>query len=180
MLLAPYLVEGSIGSFVAKIKSGKTATILEMVRCLRHKVGFCGFPPPASRVRVMYCTEQPRASFVNQLQDAGLQGDEDVVVTYLSGWRGRPWSQVAPALVEAALEHGTQLLVLDTGSQWFGFREDQENQSGAAASVQLLQPLVAQGATILISRHGRKSGGSAHDAGRGAPRSMAPWTSSST
>ena len=113
MLLAPYLVEGSIGSIVAKIKSGKTATILEMVRCLRHKVGFCGFTPPASRVRVMYI-QQPRASFVNQLQDAGLQADEDVVVTYLSGWRGRPWSQVAPALVKAALEHGTQFLVLDT------------------------------------------------------------------
>ncbi len=45
MLLAPYLVECSIGSFVAKIKSGKTATILEMVRCLRHKVGFCGYSP---------------------------------------------------------------------------------------------------------------------------------------
>ena len=44
----------------------------------------------------------------------------------------------------------------------------QENQAGAASSVQLLQPLVAKGATILISRHGRKSGGSAHDAGRGS------------
>ena len=41
-------------------------------------------------------TEQPRASFVNQLQDAGLQGDEDVVVTYLSSWRGRPWSRWRP------------------------------------------------------------------------------------
>jgi hypothetical protein len=60
------------------------------------------------------------------------------------------------------------LLVVDTASRWFGFKGDEENQSGSAEHVQRLQPFTAQGGTVLISRHGRKSGGSAGDAARGS------------
>ena len=62
MVLEPYLPVGTIGSFIAKIKIGKTSLALAMILCLRRCVGFCGFPAPPIPVRVMYLTEQPRAS----------------------------------------------------------------------------------------------------------------------
>ena len=95
MLLEPYLVEGTIGSIVAKVKMGKTTAVLEKVRCLRRGVGFCGFRAPRPR-RVLYATEQPRASFVKQLHDAGLQDDDGLIVTYLSSWQGQSWDRDCP------------------------------------------------------------------------------------
>ena len=102
MALEPYLPAGSIGSVVAKVKEGKTTIILEMVRCIRHGDGFAGFKAPPAHDRVLYATEQLRASFTKQLKDAGLATDLGVVVSYLSKWRGRPWSEVGPALIRKA------------------------------------------------------------------------------
>ena len=88
-------------------------------------------------------------------------------MSYLASWKGKPWAQIAPVVVNAALDHAAQVLVVDTGSRWFGFKDDDENKSGAAAAVDQLQPFVAKGGTVLILRHGRKAGGVASDAGRG-------------
>ncbi len=168
MVLEPYLAAGSIASLIAKIKLGKTSTVLEMTRCLRQRQGFCGFPAPTKSYRVLYATEQPQASFAKQLEDAGLQTDEGVIVTYLSRWRGMPWSQIAPAIIEHAITERVDVIVVDTASRWFGFKGDEENQAGASANVDLLMPFTEQGGTVILPRHGRKSGGSASDAGRGS------------
>ena len=168
MLLEPYVPAGVIASVVAKIKAGKTSLLLEMVRCLRRRQRFCGFVAPSASCRVLYGTEQPQTSFVKQLQDAGLQADDGVIVTYLASWMGRPWPEVGRALIERAIKESAQVIVIDTDSRWFGFKDDEENRAGAAACVQVLQPFTAQGGTVLLCRHGRKSGGSASDAGRGS------------
>jgi DnaB-like helicase N terminal domain/AAA domain len=166
-LLPPYLKTGSLLSLIGKIKAGKTSLILEQVRCLRRGEGFCGYPAPELICRVLYATEQPQASFAKQLRDHGLHEDEGVLVTYLSAWRGRSWEAIAPALIDHAINQGVSVMVIDTASRWFGFKGDQENQSGGAEHVDLLQPFCAIGGTVILSRHGRKSGGTATDAGRG-------------
>ena len=168
MILEPYLPAGSIGGVVAKVKEGKTTLILEWVGCIRRGRGFAGFAAPPADGRVLYATEQPKASFTKQLRDAGLATDENLVVTYLSSWRGRPWSAVGPALVRKAVRARVSLIVIDTASRWFGFKADEENQSGGAEHVQVLQSFCDQGGTVLLSRHGRKAGGSVSDAGRGS------------
>ena len=168
MALEPYLPAGSIGSVVAKVKEGKTTIILEMVRCIRHGDGFAGFKAPPAHDRVLYATEQLRASFTKQLKDAGLATDLGVVVSYLSKWRGRPWSEVGPALIRKAGQEEASVIVIDTASRWFGFRADEENQSGGAEHVQVLQSFCDQGGTVLLARHGRTTGGNVSDAGRGS------------
>jgi DnaB-like helicase N terminal domain len=86
ILLAPYLVEGTILSFVGKIKDGKTSNALEMVRCLRRQQGYCGFAPPKAEAGVLLASEQTEASLEKQLADAGLQEDEGLIISYLSDW----------------------------------------------------------------------------------------------
>jgi hypothetical protein len=75
---------------------------------------------------------------------------------------------IAAALIERAFKEGAEVMWIDTGVRRFGFRDDQENQAGSAAQVQLLQAYTAKGSTVLLNRHGRKSGGNANDAGRGS------------
>jgi hypothetical protein len=167
MVLPPYVPAGSIGSVIGKVKDGKTSTLLEMVRCIRRGEPFCGFPPPEGTARVLIASEQPRTSLAKQLQDAGLQGDDGVLITYLSDAKGRPWSVVGPALVQCAMDQVVTVLIVDTASRWFGFKGDEENQSGGAEHVDVFLPFCAVGGTVLMSRHGRKSGGTASDAARG-------------
>jgi hypothetical protein len=166
--LAPYVPSGCIGSVIGKVKDGKTSTLLEMLRCLRRKASFCGFPAPETSSRVLIASEQPRTSLSKQLRDAGLHEDEGVLINYLSDWKGRPWSSVGPKLVKGAIAQGVDVIIVDTASRWFGFKGDEENQSGGAEHVDVFLPFCALGGTVIMSRHGRKSGGSASDAGRGS------------
>ena len=167
-LLEPIIYQGAIASLVAKIKVGKTSLALAAAWCGRHSQGFVGFAPPRTKFRTLYLTEQPRASFAKQLIDAGLQKDDGVVVSYFASWKGRPWAEIVQVVIETAIRESTELIVIDTGSKWFGFKGDEENQAGAADAVTKLNPFVDQGGSVLILRHGRKSGGTLGDAGRGS------------
>jgi DnaB-like helicase N terminal domain/AAA domain len=168
MLLEPYIVEGTILSFVGKIKDGKTSSLLEMVRCLRRQRGYCGFAPPKTDARVLLASEQTEASLSNQLADAGLQQDDGLIVSYLADWHGQPWSVVGPALVRYAIDHSIRAIGVDTASRWFGFRGDEENHSGGAEHVDVFLPFCATGGAVILSRHARKSGGAVSDAARGS------------
>jgi hypothetical protein len=168
MLLEPFVPAGAIGSLVAKVKMGKTTLLLDTVRCLRQARGFAGFAAPGVSQRILYATEQPHVSFAKQLRDAGLQDDEGLIVTYLSAWAGRPWWEIGPELVRYALSAAVTVIIIDTASRWFGFKGEEENHSGGAEHVQILQPFCTTGGTILLCRHARKSGGSLGDAGRGS------------
>ena len=168
MLLQPYLVAGTILSFVGKIKDGKTSNALEMVRCVLRKQGYCGFAAPGAEGRVLLASEQTRASLSKQLADAGLHEDEGLIVTYLSDCRGQPWSIIGPALVRYATDANITLIVVDTASRWFGFKGDEENHSGGAEHVDVFLPFCATGGAVILSRHARKSGGAVSDAARGS------------
>ena len=97
MLLAPYLAEGCILSALT-IELGKTSLVLDMLRHGRRGTGWCDFAAPVQPFRVLYGTEQVQASFAKQLQDAGFDHDDGVIVTYLAAWKGKPWSAIAPRL----------------------------------------------------------------------------------
>jgi len=152
MVLPPLIFEGAIGSAIGKIKDGKTSLLLAAARCMRRCEGFCGFPAPTRPRRVLYLTEQPQASFTKQLEDAGLQDDDGMLVSYLASWHGVPWSRIAPAAIDYAFRQAAEVMIIDTD----------------ARCLVSATPYTAKGGAVILARHGRKSGGSASDAGRGS------------
>jgi hypothetical protein len=117
----------------------------------------------------VYLTEQTAATFREVLRRAGLLGRDDISV--LSYWdvKGMPWPAIADLAGREAARIGSKLIIVDTLPQFAGIKGDGENNSGdALEAIAPLQQLAHQGLALLVSRHGRKSGGEVGEDGRGS------------
>jgi hypothetical protein len=124
---------------------------------------------PTRKTAVVYLTEQNTTSFRQATNGAGLLGRDDFVVLYFKDTGNFQWSSVARAAVEECKRRDAKLLVVDTLTQFAGIAGDGENNAGdALAAMRPLQQAAAEGISVLVTRHERKSGGTVGDSGRGS------------
>ena len=124
---------------------------------------------PTRKTPVVYLTEQNETSLREGLKRTGLLGREDFVVLYFKDIGGFQWSSVAHAAVQECKRRKAKLLVVDTLTQFAGIAGDGENNAGdALAAMRPLQQAAAEGISVLVIRHERKSGGTVGDSGRGS------------
>jgi hypothetical protein len=158
---------GAITELGAKVKTGKTTLILEMVRAILDGRPFLELP--TAKTPIVYLTEQPSVSFRQALERAGLLGRKEFHCLFFSETQGIDWPEIASAAIAQCKSVNATLLIIDTLSQFAGLTGDRENNSGdALEAMRPLQQAVADGIGIVLVRHERKSGGDVGDSGRGS------------
>jgi hypothetical protein len=166
--IVPFFIpEAGMAEEVAKVKSGKTALAMAMVRAALGGLPF--LDQPCRRTPVVYLTEQGESSLRQALEKADLLGRHDLFLMRWHKTMGIGWAQLAAAAVEKAREVAARLIVVDTLGQFSQLLGDAENNAGLALEVlRPLQQAQAQGIASLIIRHERKSDAEISDAGRGS------------
>ena len=164
----PWVAVGASTELDGKVKlAGKTTFTLHLVRAVVNGVPFMG--QPTRKTATVYLTEQNATSFREAMKRAGLLGREDLVVLYFKDIGSFQWTSVARAAVEECKRRDAKLLVVDTLTQFAGIAGDGENNAGdALAAMRPLQQAAAEGISVLVTRHERKSGGTVGDSGRGS------------
>jgi Bifunctional DNA primase/polymerase, N-terminal/AAA domain/Primase C terminal 1 (PriCT-1) len=164
----PWVAAGASTELDGKVKlAGKTTFTLHLVHAVVNGVPFMG--QSTRKTAVVYLTEQNATSFREATKSAGLLGREDFVVLYFKDIGSFQWTSVARAAVEECKRRDAKLLVVDTLTQFAGIAGDGENNAGdALAAMRPLQQAAAEGISVLITRHERKSGGTVGDSGRGS------------
>jgi hypothetical protein len=161
------VAKGAITELAAKVKTGKTTLLMEMVRAVLDGVTFLGLPTHKSPV--VYLSEQPSVSFREAMERAKLLRRLDFLALLFSETRGLEWPQIAREAVAECKRVGASLMVVDTLPQFAGLTGDRENNSGdALEAMRPLQSAAAEGVGVVIIRHERKSGGDVGDSGRGS------------
>lgn len=167
-IVTPWVVAGSITELDAKPKAGKTTWLLDMCRHVVDGTPFMG--QPAKQTKVMYLSEQPRASLGPALERAGLLRSEFTFLCFPDTIKlGLKWPQLAAIAIAECQKQGIALLAVDTLAQWARIPGDGENSSGAALEAMApLQDAARAGIGVIITRHERKSGGEVGDSARGS------------
>lgn len=148
-------------------KAGKTTWVAHLVRAVLDGEPFLG--RATRRTAVVVLSEQPVTSLRASFAGAGLLERDDLRILTWHTALGRPWREVAAAAVDAAVQSGAGLLVVDTLPQWAGLRGDAENDAGAALeAIAPLQAAAAAGLTVLLVRHDRKGSGDVGESARGS------------
>ena len=167
-LFGKLAVRGAITELHAKIKKGKTSLFLQGAKAMlegRDFLGLCRPPIPA----VVYLTEQPRASFREQVEKAGLLFRPNLHILCWAETFGTPWPLVAHAALQKCKEVDAPFLVIDTTHPFFQRSGVSENDAEAAIeNMRPLQEIAADGIAVLCGRHERKSSGELADSGRGS------------
>jgi hypothetical protein len=162
-----YLARGAVTELDATIKRGKTTLLRDQVRCITTGQAWLGFT--TKQTRVIWLTEERRATFLPGLRRSGLADSMDVIV--LSYWdvSGRPWPAIVDLAVAEAAARDVGVLIVDTLAQFAGLRGDDENNAGAAlAAMAPLQRAARTGLAVELTRHERKSGGEPGESARGS------------
>jgi RecA-family ATPase len=162
-----YLARGAVTELDATIKRGKTTLLRDQVRCIT--TGQAWLNCTTKQTRVVWLTEERRATFLPGLRRSGLADSMDVIV--LSYWdvSGRPWPAIVDLAVAEAAARDAGVLIVDTLAQFAGLRGDDENNAGAAlAAMAPLQRAARTGLAVELTRHERKSGGEPGESARGS------------
>jgi hypothetical protein len=162
-----FVVKGGLTELGAKVKTGKTTLIMNLVQAVTVGADFLG--KPTTKTPTVYLTEQPIASLREAMHRSNLLGSEDVHVLLHAETGAISWPDVARAAIAECKRLGASLLVVDTLPHFAGLRGDSENNSGDALTA--MDPLLraaAEGIGVILVRHERKSGGDVGDSGRGS------------
>lgn len=160
-----YLPEGGATLLSARAKGGKTTLVAHLLRALlQGKESFLGQPlslPADARVAIL--SEEPEGLVAYRLRALGLESGR-LLVTFKHRSQGRSLAD----LVQAALERGCRLVVVDTVAAWAGIED--ENAAGEVEAA--LRPVISlcqeRGAALLLLHHLRKSDGPEGTAHRGS------------
>ena len=164
----PWVAENAITELSGKIKSGgKTTWVLAMCRAICEGNDFMAIP--TTKGAVVFLTEQPAPSFREALSRAGLLEQDDFHILQWHKTSGLAWDYVVLLARQYAVDVGAVLLVVDTLAQFAGLKGDTENNAGAALeALAPLQLAIADGLSVLLTRHDRKGGGEVGDSARGS------------
>lgn len=164
----PWAAKGTITGIDGLPKGGgKTTFVLLMIAAVLDGLPFLG--RPTTRTRVVYLTEEPRASFVAGLRRAGLLERDDLFILRRQDIPGAPWPAIAKAALAYCQKVGAGLLVVDTFPPFAGLRGDDENSAGAMlAAIEPLYAVTAAGLAVILTRHERKAQGEPGSSGRGS------------
>ncbi|HEY2293076.1 MAG TPA: AAA family ATPase [Thermoanaerobaculia bacterium] len=162
----PYVAAGVVTELDGKPKSsGKTTFILKLCAAVLDGQPFLGHP--TRKTRVVYLSEQNRASIRPALSRAGLLDRDDLTFLFWADCARYQWADVCAAAVTECERRGAGLLVVDTIGQFAGW-EDENSAVEALKAMQPLQLAAGGGLAVVLSRHDRKSGGEVGDSGRGS------------
>ncbi len=121
------------------------------------------------KTAVVWLTEENRTTFRETLRRAGLVESDYLFILFRNDVLELPWPEVVAGAVAKCKEVEAKLLIVDTISQFAGFRGDSENNAGdALEAIQPLQEAAAAGIGIIVVRHERKGGGDIGESGRGS------------
>ncbi len=167
-LVEGFATEGSVTEFTGKAKQGgKTTFLLAAIQRILDGAEFLG--QATKKCAVVYLTEERPKTFNQALKRAGLLGRADLHILYWSDAAATPWPSIVRAAVKKAGEVGAKMIVIDTVSQWAGFKGEEENSAGAALeALRPVQEASASGLAVIVVRHERKSGGVVGEAARGS------------
>lgn len=162
-----YISRSGITLLSALWKAGKTTLLSYLIRAMDGREStFLGLPVAPSRV--LYITEEHQERWAERRDDLDLV---DNIGFKCRPFRGRPspaeWVAFVGQLVEAAVDNGFDLVILDTISKLWPVRD--ENDAGQVEDA--LRPLWAlsdYGIATLLIHHDRKSGGEQFTGSRGS------------
>ena len=165
-----WLIDGYLPASVnlalaAKIKMGKTTLVLDWIRHLVTGENWCG--RPVCQTGVVYLTEQPAASFNEELRLAEIDSDR-LLVLYRPEAMAFQWAAIAEEALRLAQEKQCRLIVVDTLTRWTGVAGEAEN---AASVVNVMAPFDGApgvGITMLYVFHSGKTAVEIVDAIRGS------------
>lgn len=162
-----YISRGGITLLSALWKAGKTTLLSHLIRALDGRE--CSFLGQAvAPSRVLYVTEEHQELWAERRDDLDLTDNTGFVCR---PFRGKPspdeWRAFVAKLIEAAVDNGFDLVVMDTISKLWPVKE--ENDAGQVEDA--LKPLWAlsdHGIATLLIHHDRKSGGEQFTGSRGS------------
>lgn len=162
-----YISRGGITLLSALWKAGKTTLLSYLIRALDgRESSFLGQAVAPSRV--LYVTEEHQELWAERRDDLDLTDNTGFVCR---PFRGKPspeeWRAFVAKLIEAAVDNGFDLVVMDTISKLWPVKE--ENDAGQVEDA--LKPLWAlsdHGISTLLIHHDRKSGGEQFTGSRGS------------
>ena len=153
------IAKGWVTLLAGYVKTGKTTLLCALFDAFRRNADLLGIE--TRPVRAFLLTEQAPGVFKETLANFDLAVDRGGVETMFR-WKQPPdldWPELIGQAVTACLEHGCELLVIDTWARWASMQHDHD----APEILRALEPLnrAAQaGLAILIVHHSRKAGGS--------------------
>ncbi|MGO8683065.1 MAG: AAA family ATPase [Thermoleophilia bacterium] len=166
-LIDGLVARGSVTEVAAKIKTGKTTLIVEMVAAITRGQPFLGFA--STRARALYMTEERPGTFRAVLVRGGIDGGDDLHILLQQDTPAGGWAEIAAPVIACCQRNTIDLVVIDTLGAWAGLGGDEENNAGAAlAAMQPAIDMASAGLAVITSRHGRKSGGDIGDSARGS------------
>jgi archaellum biogenesis ATPase FlaH len=169
-LVRPYVPKGAIIDLFAKIKAGKTILSLNIAASICAGEPFLG--EPCEKTTVVYLTEQSPHSFKSETDM--IWPDEQpnnlhVFFIHDSRKAGLKWAEVMDKTATECQRLKAGMVIIDTFSAWAKFAENGENDAASAdMAMAELSKLTSLGITVIMNRHGRKSGGEISDAARGS------------
>ena len=148
-------------------KAGKTCFLLQGIKSSRAGQEFLG--RPTKPVRVIYISEQSRASLAMQAQEVGFTGqepEEEIAWISREQWSRHLYTELLDKLDAIVEKSKYDYLVCDT---WHSLArmEDERDASEANRFGNLLLDLAARREmSLTLTRHDRKSGGEIGISGR--------------
>lgn len=163
-----FVSPGEWTEIIGLMKSGKSTLLYWMIHAMLYGHDFLGEKPKAGSV-VLY-TEQDRNSLRATLGRGQLLEAEGLHILRPSQTRTLSWTKVIPGLIEAAVDIGSKVIVIDTLNTLAGVVDGNEESEAQ----RVLQPaLLAKeaGVALVFSRHSNKNAASLASlglAGRGS------------
>jgi hypothetical protein len=163
-----YLAAETVVELDGKLKSGKTTFNALLIAALLDGSPFLG--RPTARTAVVYLTEEGNRTFRSLLVRAGLTARADLHILSKRRVPGLDWDHLVAVARAKLVETGARVLYVDTLGKLAGFKDDEENSAGkAATAMNPLQALASELKIVVIcNRHDRKSGGEVGESARGS------------
>lgn len=176
-----YVARATKVLFAARPKAGKSTLLFGLLAAIEHQTPFLGLETDSAGVLLL--SEEPAATIRQKAARFGLDLSfrdshiprprkentaPEVHLLRRHQALGRPWNDIVDQAVGYAVEHGLDVLVIDTLDKWAGIRGDDENKTGALlALIEPLEHAITAGIAVIIIAHQRKSGGEYGEAVRG-------------
>jgi AAA domain len=156
-----YVARGAKTLLSSQPKVGKSTTTFGMAKALRSGQEFAGLET-APNVGVLYLTEETSIRAI-EVKAAAVDlnvSDPGLLIVQRVEVFDKPWPEVVELLrarAAAFKEAGSfsdVLAIVDTLGKWAGFKEGQEQDSGATReAIERLDPLAGDGHAVLINTH---------------------------
>jgi hypothetical protein len=165
--IQPYLVVGAMTELDGFLKDGKTTLLLAWTKTFTASGLWSG--QPVERCDVVYLTEQSPYTFEPALEVAGLMNNAHLHVMYFYDKLGIPWTEVIRQALIKCEQVQAGVLIVDTLSAFAEIPEDKENHAGTwTEALRPFASAMANGLTVLWSRHEALRGGDTGRSGRGS------------